>query len=41
MKDGEETVDQFTISFDRTGDRSADMVFSWIDTEIRVPVALP
>ncbi|MGD2114411.1 MAG: DUF2911 domain-containing protein [Acidobacteriota bacterium] len=37
----DETVDQFTISFDRTGDRSADLVFAWIDTEVRVPIALP
>lgn len=36
-----ETVEQFTISFDRTGERSADMVLRWIDTAVSVPIALP
>lgn len=36
----DEEVEQFTISFDRT-DAGADMVFQWIDTEVRVPIALP
>jgi hypothetical protein len=31
-----EEVDQFTISFERTGD-GADMVLKWITTEVRVP----
>jgi hypothetical protein len=30
-------VDQFTISFEKTGDASADMVLRWILTEVRVP----
>jgi len=35
----EKEVDQFTISFEPTGDRSADMVLRWINTEVPVPVA--
>lgn len=31
-------VDQFTISFERT-DAGADMIFRWILTEVRVPIA--
>jgi hypothetical protein len=34
-----EVVDQFTILFEET-DTGADMVWRWIDTEIRVPVRL-
>ncbi len=34
-----EEVDQFTISFEKT-DGGADMVFRWIRTEVRVPVAV-
>lgn len=33
----EEIVDQFTISFEET-EGGADMVWQWIDTEIRVPI---
>lgn len=33
----EETVDQFTILFEET-EAGADMVWRWIDTEIRVPI---
>ncbi|MEZ5331988.1 MAG: DUF2911 domain-containing protein [Thermoanaerobaculia bacterium] len=33
----EETVDQFTISFEET-EGGADMIWRWIDTEIRVPI---
>lgn len=40
MAEGE-TVEQFTISFERTDEGSADMVFRWIDTEVSVPIALP
>lgn len=36
----DEEVEQFTISFDRT-DAGADMVFQWVDTEVRVPIAVP
>lgn len=36
----DEEVDQFTISFERT-DAGADMLFRWVDTEVRVPLALP
>ncbi len=38
--EGDEPVDQLTISFDRT-DAGADMVLHWADTEVRVPFALP
>lgn len=34
----EELVEQLTISFDRTGERSADMVLQWTRTEFRVPI---
>lgn len=30
-------VDQFTISFEKTGDASADMKLRWILTEVKVP----
>lgn len=30
-------VDQFTISFDKTGDASADLTLRWILTEVKVP----
>lgn len=33
----EDEVDQFTISFEAT-DSGADLVFSWITTEVRVPI---
>lgn len=33
-------VDQFTISFDKTGDASADMTLRWILTEVKVPFAV-
>ena len=33
----DDKVDQFTISFEETGDASADMVLRWILTEVRVP----
>ncbi|HVS01409.1 MAG TPA: DUF2911 domain-containing protein [Thermoanaerobaculia bacterium] len=36
----EEKVEQLTLSFDRTGERSADMVLRWITTELRVPISL-
>jgi len=36
----DDKVDQFTISFDETGERSADMVLRWILTEVRVPFEL-
>lgn len=36
----EEEVDQLTISFEATGDSSADMILRWINTEVRVPIAL-
>lgn len=36
--EGDEPVDQFTISFDRTDD-GAHMVMRWADTEVRVPFA--
>lgn len=32
----DEEVDQFTISFERT-EEGAEMIFRWIDTEVRVP----
>jgi len=35
----EETVDQLTISFEET-ESGADMIWRWIDTEVRVPVRL-
>lgn len=35
----DEKVDQLTISFDKT-DAGADMVLAWINTEVRVPIAL-
>lgn len=38
--EGDEPVDQLTISFDRT-DAGADMVIRWAQTEVRVPFALP
>ena len=34
----EEEVDQFTISFEEA-DGGADLVFAWITTEVRVPIA--
>jgi hypothetical protein len=36
----DEEVDQFTISFEPTGDASAEMVLRWINTEVPVPVAV-
>lgn len=36
----EEAVEQFTISFESTGDASADMVLRWINTEVRVPFSV-
>ena len=33
-------VDQFTIAFEETGEKSADMVLRWILTEVRVPFEL-
>jgi len=36
----DDKVDQFTISFDETGEASADLVLRWILTEVRVPIAL-
>lgn len=36
----DEEVDQFTISFERTGADSADMILRWIKTEVRVPMKL-
>lgn len=36
----EEKVDQLTISFDGTGDASADMTLRWINTEVKVPFEL-
>lgn len=36
----DEEEDQFTISFERT-DAGADMLFRWVDTEVRIPLALP
>jgi hypothetical protein len=36
----DDQVDQFTISFEST-DSGADMILRWVDTEVRVPIALP
>jgi hypothetical protein len=36
----DDQVDQFTISFETT-DAGADMILRWVDTEVRVPIALP
>ena len=36
----EEEVDQFTISFDEQEDGSTHLVLAWINTEVRVPVAV-
>jgi len=36
----DETVDQLTISFEPTGEASADMVLRWIDTEVPVSVSV-
>lgn len=36
----EDEVDQLTISFEPTGDKSADMVLRWITTEVPVPVSV-
>lgn len=38
--EGDEEVDQLTISFERS-DAGADMLLRWVDTEVRVPFALP
>lgn len=37
----DDLVDQFTISFDPTGEKAADMVLAWIRTEVRVPIEVP
>jgi len=36
----EEEVDQFTISFDEKEGGGTDLVLAWIDTEVRVPIAV-
>lgn len=36
----DDKVDQFTISFEKTGEGSADLVMRWILTEVRVPFEL-